>query len=384
MKRVLFSGYAPVHFVCFLPVYKRLAEDPRIEMFLSGGFWRVREDPSFELDGFYDPFPVDRDRVIDVEQTQAEDFDVLICAHLSDRLFPRSAHRKVQIFHGVSFKNLAVREKALRYDLLCLPGRYHAELYRRAGLIRPDGPTCLVTGFPKTDPLVGWGLDRDSLLRSAGLDPARPTILFAATGEKHNALETFGHEVVRAVSEHGSWNLLIKPHDHAKNDIDWFKELAPYENGVVRLVRDLDVVPYLHAADLLVTDASSVAVEYTLLDRPIIFMDVPQMFNKVRKRSPSLDLDTYGRKIGEVVKTPGELVDAVAEGLARPDRQQEIRRAMARHVFHSPGGAVDRVAGVIVHAAGLTPDLPDGVEVLQPEAGSVGHHQAEGAMDVDS
>ncbi len=45
---------------------------------------------------------------------------------------------------------------------------------------------------------------------------------------------------------------------------------------------------------------------------------------------------------------------------------------------------MDRVAGVIVHAAGLTPDLPDGVEVLQPEAGSVGHHRAEGAMDVDS
>ncbi|MCH8889793.1 MAG: CDP-glycerol glycerophosphotransferase family protein [Myxococcales bacterium] len=106
---------------------------------------------------------------------------------------------------------------------------------------------------------------------------------------------------LQAVSERGTWNLLIKPHDHAKNAIDWFKELARYENGVVRLVRDLDVVPYLHAADLLVTDASSVAVEYTLLDRPIIFMDVPQMFNKVRKRSPSLDLDTYGRKIGEIM-----------------------------------------------------------------------------------
>ncbi len=367
MKRVLFGGYAPVHVLCFLPVYRRLASDPRIEVFFTGGFWRVRDDPTFELDGFYDPFPVDPDRVIPIEQARTEDYDVLVCAHLSDRLFPRSAHRKVQIYHGVSFKNLSVREKALRYDFLCLPGRYHAELYRRDGLVRPDESTCLITGFPKTDPLAGPSLDRDAVLREAGLDPCRPTILFAPTGEKHNALEAMGEEVIRAIAGNGSWNLLVKPHDHPKNRIDWFERLAAFEKGAVRLVRDLDVIPYLHAADVLLTDASSVAVEYTLLDRPIVFLDVPKLFDRIRKRAPALDLDTYGRKIGAVVKSPEDLVDALADGLAHPHREQEIRRRMAAHVFHAPGSAAQRVADVVRHAADLAPDLPDGVEVVRPQ-----------------
>ncbi len=368
MARLLFAGYAPVHVLCFLPVYRRLAADPRIEVVLSGGF-RHRHDGgvTYTLDGIYDGFAVDGARVIPIDQARQEPFDVVICAHLADSFFPKSVHRKVQIFHGVSFKNLAVREKALRYDVLCLPGRYHGEQYRSNGLVRREGPTCLVTGFPKTDALVNGGLDRDSYLRRLGVDPRRPTILFAPTGEKHNALEAMGEEVLRSLAAAGSWNVLVKPHDHPKNDIDWFSELAHLEDGVVRLIRDRDVIPCLQAADLLLTDASSVAVEYTLLDRPIVFLDVPDLFKKVRKRAPALDLDTYGRKIGVVVKKPQDVVAAVADSLAHPQREADTRRQMARHVFHGPGRATERVAGVILHAADLAAELPNGVEILRPE-----------------
>ncbi|GMR04226.1 MAG: hypothetical protein BMS9Abin23_0117 [Thermodesulfobacteriota bacterium] len=378
-KRILFTGYAPIHFVCFLPVYERLAADPGVELFLSGGFKRVDgDDVTYELEGFYDPFPVDMSHVISIDQVRSEHFDVLVSAHLSDSLFPKSVGRKVQIFHGVSFKNLAVRQKALRYDILCLPGRYHAELYQKSGFVRADGSTCLLTGFPKTDPLAKGEMDRDALIRSMGMDPARKTLLFAPTGEKNNALDTRGMEVIRAIADAGSWNLLVKPHDHPKKDVDWFTELAPLEGEGVRIVRDKDIIPYLHASDLLLTDASSVAVEYTLLDRPIVFIDVPKLFKKLRKRAPNLDLETYGRKIGVVVKKSDDLALAVADSLAHPEREGEIRRAMARHVFHTPGRATENVAGVVLYAAGLARGLPDGVEVVsaagEPSHDSVSAH----------
>lgn len=367
-KRVLFTGYAPVHFVCFLRTYLRLAGDPRVECWLSGGFKRGEEEATtYDLAGFYDRFPVDHSRVIPIEQARQEDFDVLVCAHLSDTLFPRSARRTVQVFHGVSFKNLAVREKALRFDLLCLPGRYHAELYQRQGLVRAGGSLCLVTGFPKVDALANGELDRAALLRRLGFDPRRPTILYAPTGGKHNSLETMGAEVIDRIRAAGSWNLLVKPHDHPKlTAIDWFRELAASEDGHCHLVRDWDVVPYLHTADLLITDASSVAVEYTLLDRPMIFLDVPKLWKAELKRGAPLDLDTYGRKIGRLVEQPEEVVAAVADGLAQPQREAELRRAMARHVFHEPGTATQRVTDVVRFAAGLVPELPHGVEVLNP------------------
>jgi len=223
-KRILFTGYAPIHFVCFLSVYRLLAANPEVEIFLSGGFKREEEgEISYSLEGFYDPFPVDMSHVLPIEQVREEHFDVLVSAHLSDSLFPKSVDKKVQIFHGVSFKNLAVREKALRYDLLCLPGRYHGELYRKNGFIREGGPLCLITGLAKTDPLITGALDRDSLLKDLGIEPGRPTLLFAPTGEKHNALDVMGKEVIKAIADDGSWNLLVKPHDHPKKSVNWFE-----------------------------------------------------------------------------------------------------------------------------------------------------------------
>jgi ATP-binding cassette subfamily B protein len=368
---VLFAGYAPVHFLCFRPVYERLRHQRDVEVWLSGGFRRKTEEAAtYSLDGFYEPFQVDPARVIPIEEARQQAFDVLVCSHLSDDMFPASVGRSVQIFHGVSFKNFAVREKALRYDLLCLPGRYHAERYREKGLIRDEG-RCLITGFPKVDPLVGdsAAFDRTGLLERLGVDPQLPTVLFAPTGGKHNALDVMGVELVRRLGAETGWNLLIKPHDHPKKVIDWFAELAPFESARVQCVRELDVVPLLRAADVLLTDASSVAVEYTLLDRPIVFVDVPKLFKNVEKRGAPLDLVSYGRKIGSVAATPDEVAQALANALADGAREAPLRRAMAEHVFHAPGQASERVAGVVRHAAGLG-ELPPGVEVLRSKAES--------------
>jgi hypothetical protein len=368
-KRVLFTGYAPVHFLCYQPVYERLSRDPRVELWLSGGF-REEVDKKkkifdYRIEGFYDGFPVDQGRVIPIERARDEDFDVVVCAHLSDSLFPRSAKRTVQIYHGVSFKNLAVREKALRFDLLCLPGRYHAEQYRERGLVRPGGSTCLLTGFPKSDLIVAGGFDRRALLLRNGMDPSLPVLLFAPTGDKDNALDAMGEQIITAIRDASLWNLFVKPHDHPKRAVNWRERLRPLENDRFRIVQSWDVVPYLKAADLLVTDASSVAVEFTLLDRPIVFIDIPTLFARVDERSEAMDLTTYGRKIGVVVEKPAGIVEAVADALAHPGRESPLRRRMAEHVFHRPGTVAERVAGVVLHAAGVEPHLPAGVEALQ-------------------
>jgi len=366
-KRILFTGYAQVHFVCFLPVYRLLAEDRDVEIFLSGGFKRKGVGGVYyDLKGFYEPFSVNKEHIIPLKRVRSESFDVLVSAHLSDALFPKSVGKKVQIFHGVSVKNLAIREKALRYDYLCLPGRYHGERYSAEGLVREGGAECLITGFPKVDPLVGRDLNRETLLSGLGLNPELPTILFAPTGEKFNALDTMGKEVIEAVIKGGKWNLLVKPHDHPKKDIDWFTELAPYESETLRLVRERDIIPYLHAADLLLTDMSSVAVEYTLMDRPIVFIYIPKLLKRIKKRAPALDLDTYGTKTGRLVSDPLELGGVIAEALSHSEEEGEVRRAMAGHLFHDVGGAALNVAGVVRYAAGLEAKLPSGVEVLKP------------------
>ena len=372
-KRILFSGSAWVHFACVLPVYRRLAADPRIEFWLTGGFKKGEdsEDATYVLDGFYEPFDVDRSRVIPVEKAAEMDVDVLIAAHKSPTR-PRSMARSVQVFHGVSFKNLGVREKYLKFDHLCLAGPYHGEAYRKRGFVREPGQ-CLITGVPKMDALVSGTLDRTALLRRNRVDPGRPTLLYAPTGSKFNSMETMGRRVIEEIQRDGRWNLLIKLHDHPKNtDIDWAREIRRMESDRVRLVTDPDVVPYLHAADLLLTDASSVSVEYSLLDRPIVFLDVPELLKDVVDRGGALDLDTHGRKAGLIIERPEDVVGAISESFAHPERGSRERRAMARDIFHDPGRATDRVTGVVLHAAGLAPSLPEGIVALEPDPKPLG------------
>jgi len=217
--------------------------------------------------------------------------------------------------------------------------------------------------------LVDGALDKAGLLAGLDLDPRLPTVLYAPTGGKHNSLDKWGEEIVSAIGAGGACNLLIKPHDHPKKAIDWKERLAPLEGARVRVVEDHDVVPFLNACDLLLTDASSVAMEYTLLDRPIVFVDVPELFANVVKRGGSLDLDTYGRKIGWVAEGVDAVVPTIAQALADPGYQAELRRRAADHLFHTPGSAASNVAAVILHAAGLRRDLPETIEPLSPTRG---------------
>ena len=102
------------------------------------------------------------------------------------------------------------------------------------------------------------------------------------------------------------------------------------------------------------------ATEFTLMDRPIVFLDTPKLFKRVKKRAPAFDPDTYGRKIGTVVREGDDPAAAVAAALANPDREAKRRRQMAEHVFHAPGRAARVVADVIQYAAGLSDELPAG------------------------
>ena len=74
--------------------------------------------------------------------------------------------------------------------------------------------------------------------------------------------------------------------------------LKKYEDDHTRIIRKHDIVQYLFASDLLLTDASSVSNEYSLLDRPMVFIDVPELLKLAKNKSLTVDLDTWGRKAG--------------------------------------------------------------------------------------
>lgn len=340
--RILFTGYAPVHFVCFKPLYDRLREIPGTEIELSGGMrTKTPYAPGgylYDHEDMYRHFDLPEGTVRSVGSLAKEDYDVMFSAN-TRRIEPRRVDERIQIFHGMSFRNRAIRPETHGADHYFLFGPYMKRGFEESGILAADDPRGVEIGFPKTDRLVDGSLDRDELLARHGLDGDRPVVLYAPTGERHNSMELMGEELIEKLGAVDRYDLLVKPHDHPHSTTDWWDRLAPLETDHVRLVRERDVIQTLSIADLLITDASSVANEYTLLDRPIVFIDVPELFELTLRKNARLDLKTWGRRGGEVVADVSEAIEAVAAGLAHPAARSDVRRAIVADLFYNPGRA---------------------------------------------
>ena len=341
-RRILFAGYAPVHFVCFQPLYERLRRMRGVEVVLSGGR-AAMEDGTGKLTAkqLYAPFRLPPSRIVELDKMRKQTFDLVFCAHVSG-YFPKDEQERIQLFHGVSFRNMAVRRDVLVYDRLFLTGPYMRRLFTDQQMLRDRDPRLVNIGFPKLDKLLDGTLDRTAILKRLGFSGRRPVILYAPTGQKDNSLEHTGEAVLERLRATGKYDILIKLHDHPRDrGTDWPTRLQPLLDKHTRLATGLDVVPYMFVADLLLTDASSVSNEYALLDRPMVFLDVPQLLVAMTRKGVALDLDTWGRKGGITARWPDEAVEAIAWSLAHPRHASKLRRAMARDIFYNPGHATD-------------------------------------------
>ncbi len=343
-RRLLFAADNGVCVAMYRRLSDRLRHDPRLSLYHS---LYLKGTRGAGRSGHVDPRAYLREqelggRIVHYRLGRVLPVDVCVTPSFNDRVQPRNARRTIQVFHGVSFKNYCIKEKARRYDRLYLPGPYHRRRYVESGLFAADDPRLVLTGLPKLDRLVDGSLERDAVLAGLGLDPALPTVLFAPTGDPGNALARFGEPILAELLEQRI-NLIVKPHDHPRRDpgctVDWPARLRAVDHPRFHAGLGADVTPLLAAADLLLTDASSVAFEYTLLDRPIVFMHVPEILDG--PRAARFDLGTWGRRGGDVVERPEELRRLVPRLLADPSEKSELRRAIAADLFHEPGRATE-------------------------------------------
>ena len=351
--RVLFAGYAPVHFACFQPLYERLSAHPDIEVFVSGGLrsrtgavvtekGEKKEVWTYDEKALYGAAGVPADRTLAVQEMCEQHFDVVFGAN-TKLMLPQSYSTTIQIFHGISFRNKAIRLANMGCDHYFLIGPYMHRRFVEASLLEIGDERAVPIGFMKTDRLLNGKLDRAQLLGEFGLDGSRPILGYAPTGSRHNSLETMGEEMIARLAASGRYELLIKPHDHPTNqEINWFERLTRYEDAHCRVVREPDVTRLLHVSDVLISDASSVTNEYSLLDRPIVFLDTPMLLAAAAEADESaVDLDTWGRRGGIVAGGPEDAETAIEESLQEPQRYSEIRREMAKDFFYNPGTATD-------------------------------------------
>lgn len=336
-KKVLIYANKPVNYVVVKLLHERLMRDPRIEVFLSG-----KLDGECNPEAFYSLFGLEEEKTLTNPQARRKPFDLYLCG--SFKLVGRKARQKALVFHGVSLKNRAISEHARKFDKLLLAGSYMKRRFVEAGIFKSDDPRLEAVGMPKVDRLVDGSLSPQRIKEELGLEPSWPCLLYAPTWSERSSLSIMGEEVVKLLCQQRV-NLMVKLHDisldKSRNAIDWPSRLKAWEAQGAKVIRDYDIVPYLFISDLLITDASSVATEFCLLDRPIVWLDVPELFAQY----PLADMDF--RKTGPVVKGPHELLPVIEKSLSEPQSFSPVRQKVAQEVFHLPGSATERAMRIL-------------------------------------
>jgi hypothetical protein len=218
--------------------------------------------------------------------------------------------------------------------------------YIASGAIDPGSPSIRLVGMPKSDCLVNGSLTRDRVLEANGIDPHRTTVLYAPTWTRFSSLNAMGEDLVRRLIDAG-YTVLVKLHDNSldrsfesSGGVDWVARLAPIlARGHGHFVRSGDASPWLVAADVLITDHSSVGFEYLLLDRPLLRIAMPELIKRADIPEEYVNLLAAA---STTVEDADGVAAAVVSAIESPALLSSARRTVAAELFHGPGKATSR------------------------------------------
>jgi len=272
------------------------------------------------------------------------------------RELPRET-RTAMLYHGIGTKSDVYSPTLMEMDVRFVEGPHYE---RRLRELFPEARLHAV-GYAKVDPFSYPADERPRLdLAALGLDPRKKTLLYAPT----HMPSSFPRMADDFPAHFADFNVIVKAHalsffggkkkSHRRLMELWSRapnvHVVPYDR--------YDPLPYMAAADLLISDESSVLFEFAVLDRPIVWCDFlwvhwtrrgPLAYRLRRRMDASVD--PY-RDMAVHARRYRDLRRIVDEELAHPERFREARaRAVAALVGPTDGRVSERIADVLLSPA---------------------------------
>ena len=340
-RKVLVDLRTPVCRAVLAPVYEALGRSSDVSLTFTSEYpERIRG-----LVG-------DR-RFITHAQAEWRRFDLYLNADPWAAARLRRCARRINFFHGVAGKYDLDKPSGLPmgfeyYDRVAFINRDRMTRYLAALVVTSE--QARLVGYPKLDRLAGGQLDGAAVRERLGFRERRPTVLYAPTYSTASSLHLAGEGIVNALADAGL-NVIVKLHDRSLDSdarytggVDWRSRMRALERrGRVAHVDDDDASPFLAAADLMVTDHSSVGFEFLVLDRPLVVFDAPELAAAARINPEKI---ATLRSAATVVGDVAELCSAVASELRAPARLSSLRRQVGSDMFYDAGGATGRAVAI--------------------------------------
>jgi len=203
---------------------------------------------------------------------------------------------KVEIFHGFGIEKKGHFDIRGFFDLYCTHGPLTTQPFKK--LAHNHGFFHVIeTGWSKIDYLFQYKPEK---VWKELNNIKKPIILYAPTFSPSLCSATTLKETIDTLVKNGRYHWIVK--FHPLMDKDLFNTYRQLEGKNLQVVENPDIIPYLHAADVMLTDTSSVVTEFLLLDKPVVTF---------RTRFPA-------PHILDVTK-PVELEPALNKALQHPD-----------------------------------------------------------------
>lgn len=280
---------------------------------------------------------------------------------------PEQARLRLCMFHGQPSKgNTFVPERIASFNGLFILGPLQKNLYQAFALAHPHIAARIRTfdvGYPKSDSLINGSYNRSRTLANLGLPSDRPAVLFAPAFDPGTSLESYGDLIVEKLLESGT-SVIVKLHPVHYNmrlstsAINWPERLKRFDScDRFRHVGNVPLDPFLVASDVLVTDVSGAALEFMVLDKPVIFIDCPRFFAQTLGTGPYVrsgdevlnDIGANaGRSAGCVVPDPGHLPEAIRRSLQYPGEFSAQRQSVRTQLLYNPGWGAKTAAETLL------------------------------------
>lgn len=256
--------------------------------------------------------------------------------------------RVVNVGHGLISKGLyycrgpIVRRENLS-EMICVPGLRHKSL-----LLDDVRVPIEVTGFIKSDLLFDpKSMERARFCEVMNLDQDKKIILFAPTfNDELSAIPIIGEGIERFATP----ETLVMIKLHHMTSLKWremYKALAQ-RNEHILLLEDSDYSGMMHAADVMISDVSSMFVEFMLMNKPVVLFQNPKL-----QEYPHFDADNIEYQIRDAVHVAEcfpELEHKVHRALERPDELSSAREHYIGELDHGRDGFSAKRAGEAIYA----------------------------------
>jgi hypothetical protein len=353
-RHILVDSRTAVNYEMVAPVVRAMAGDERVR------FWFTASEDPGAIERIYRDAPAAARRIGPARAAFSR-WDAYLTSDFMWATLPRGTLR-IQMFHGVAGKYGfdAPTASMRQWDRLFFVNERRLRNFERAGVIDRESPAARLIGMPKVDCLVDGSLRREAILEAFGLDPRRPTVLYAPTWSPASSLNLFGTALIERLVAMPV-NVIVKLHDRSRDlrpeysgGVDWMARLRPLlATARGCLAESANITPCLVAADVMVTDHSSAGFEYFLLDRPLVRIDLPRLLAHANVHAGYVELlagAAYNVRGSEGATAAAA---AVEQALSEPAAMSRTRRAVAGELFYRPGTATARCAAALYDLLGL-------------------------------